>query len=84
MAFSLHRLYLDGDVHLKRQILGSIFQEKLYFDGKKYRTMGLNEATGLIYQINRNLCENINGKDAKLSLLSREVVPTRIELISRV
>jgi site-specific DNA recombinase len=81
---SLKRFYLDGDVHVKRKVLGSIFREKLRFDGKKYRTTRLNEAARLIYHINKGLRENTNGKDAKLSLLSREVVPTRIELISRV
>lgn len=81
---NLKNYYRDADVHGKRELLGCIFRDKLKFDGKKYRTTRLNEAAGLIYQINRNLRENINGKDAKLSLLSREVVPTRIELISKV
>ena len=84
MTWTVTITYKDADVHSKRELLGCIFREKLKFDSKKYRTTRLNEAAGLIYQINRGLRENINGKDAKLSLLSREVVPTRIELISRV
>ncbi len=29
---------MDGDVKKKRQIIGSIFPEKLVFDGINYRT----------------------------------------------
>ncbi|HMF70095.1 MAG TPA: hypothetical protein VK616_01400, partial [Flavitalea sp.] len=76
----LKTLYNDGDVTMKKEVLGCIFREKLKFDGKKYRTPRLNEAARLIYQINKGLRENINGKDADLSHLSREVIPTRIEL----
>jgi site-specific DNA recombinase len=80
----LKRMYLDGDVQTKRALLGCIFREKLLFDGKKYRTTRLNEVAALIFHITKNLRENENGKDAPPAQLSREVVPTRIELISKV
>ena len=80
----LKRMYLDGDVQTKRALLSCIFREKLLFDGKKYRTTRLNEAAALIFHITKNLRENENGKDAPPAQLSREVVPTRIELISKV
>lgn len=41
---TLEQLYKDGDVKKKRQIIGSIFPEKLVFDGSHYRTARLNEA----------------------------------------
>ena len=41
---TLDQLYKDGDVKKKRQIIGSIFPEKLVFDGSHYRTARLNEA----------------------------------------
>jgi site-specific DNA recombinase len=71
----LFRLYKDGDVYRKREVLGSVFREKLRFDGKKYRTTRLNEGAALIYQINKKLQENKNGKEPIFSALSREVVP---------
>ncbi|HEY9260119.1 recombinase family protein [Chitinophaga sp.] len=44
---TLDQLYKDGDVKKKRQIIGSIFPEKLVFDGSHYRTARLNEAVKL-------------------------------------
>lgn len=35
---TLDQLYKDGDVKKKLQIIGSIFPEKLVFDGTHYRT----------------------------------------------
>ena len=81
---NVKKTYSDGDATTKKEVLGCIFREKLKFDGKKYRTPRLNEAARLIYHINRGLRENINGKDAKISHLSREVVSTGIEPISKV
>ncbi len=40
--------YKDQDVMVKRQIIGSIYPEKLCFDGTQYRTAYLSEPMSLI------------------------------------
>lgn len=46
---NLEKLYPEGDMIKKREIIGSIFPEKLTFDGVNYRTARPNEADSLIY-----------------------------------
>ena len=75
----LNLLYQEGDVLQKREILGSIFREKLCFDGTDYRTGRLNDAAQLIFQINKKLRGNKNGKDREPSRLSRAVLRAGIE-----
>lgn len=58
----LDQLYADGDVKKKRQIVGSIFPEKLFFDGFRYRTARLNEAVRLIYKLDKDFSQNKNGQ----------------------
>lgn len=41
---TLDILYESGDLKQKREIIGSIFPEKLVFDGEQYRTTKVNEA----------------------------------------
>jgi site-specific DNA recombinase len=48
---NLEKLYLEGDIIKKREIIGSIYPEKLTFDGFNYRTARLNEAVSLIYSL---------------------------------
>ena len=48
---NLEKLYLEGDIIKKREIIGSIYPEKLSFDGFQYRTARLNEAVSLIYSL---------------------------------
>ena len=38
-----------GDPEVKIKLLGSIFPEKIYFDGKKYRTSRFNHLLGVIF-----------------------------------
>jgi hypothetical protein len=45
----------------KRDIIGSIYPEKLTFDGERYRTKRLNEAVRQIYLIEKELQECKNG-----------------------
>ncbi|WP_370443898.1 recombinase family protein [Terrimonas sp.] len=77
-------LYDEGTVTQKRQIIGSIYPEKLVFDGFQYRTTRLNEAVRLIFTLGGGLSEIKNRKSSKKLHLSGEVVPTRIELVSKV
>nr|MBA2761549.1 hypothetical protein [Segetibacter sp.] len=48
-------IYTEADVIRKREIIGSIYLEKLSFDGFQYRTARVNEAGRLIFQINNEL-----------------------------
>jgi len=76
----LKKLYFDGDALTKRAILGSIYREKLRFDGNGYRTQRINEAALLIFQINKQLEVKKNGKERDLLRLSRSVARRGIEL----
>ena len=77
-------LYKEGTVAQKRQIIGSIYPEKLVFDGFQYRTTRLNEAVRLIYTMGEDFSEIKNRKGSKKLQLSGEVVPTGIEPVSKV
>ncbi len=46
--------YSMADIAQKREIIGSIFPEKLVFSENTYRTARINEVAQLIYQINRD------------------------------
>jgi site-specific DNA recombinase len=59
---SLDELYIKADVKKKRQIIGSIYPEKLTFDGFHYRTIRLNEAVELIYKLGEGFSENDTGE----------------------
>ena len=80
----LDTLYEEGTVAQKRQIIGSIYPEKLVFDGFQYRTTRLNEAVRLIYMLGDSFTEIKNRKGGKKLHLSGEVVPTGIEPVSKV
>ena len=70
-----------GTVAERRQIVGSIFPEKLTFDGFTYRTARVNEATRPIYSMDAGFKEMKNGKDNDISRLSGWVVPTGLLFI---
>ena len=52
------KLYREGEIHTRRDIIGSIFPEKLEFDGKTYRTTRMNIIANYIFQINNGLPQN--------------------------
>jgi len=47
----LDSIWIEATTIKKRQIVGSIFPEKLIFDGENFRTTRVNEAVGLIYRL---------------------------------
>jgi site-specific DNA recombinase len=69
-------LYNDGDAMNKKAVSGSIYRERLRFDGKDYQTPKLNEAAALIYNINKELGHKKSGKECKALHLSRSVLLT--------
>lgn len=48
-------LYKEANVTNRRLLIGSIYPQKLCFDGASYRTAYINEADYLIYLINKKL-----------------------------
>ena len=47
--------FRDAPVKVKIKLLGSIFPEKIEFDGKNYRTNGYNKVLDLIYKQTKKL-----------------------------
>jgi site-specific DNA recombinase len=80
----LDELYANANIDKQRHILSSLFTEKIDFDGIQHRTPKTNIVIDAIFLINNALQGKNNGKTLDFDALSRGVVPTRIELISRV
>jgi site-specific DNA recombinase len=84
---NLNELFVDGDLKRKRQIVGSIFPEKLIFDGINYRTGRLNEAVRLIYSLDAGFSEKKNGQTGEKNGLSKRVIriglPAVIQILLR-
>jgi site-specific DNA recombinase len=65
---SLDLIYEKSDNKKKREIIGSIFPEKLVFDGLHYRTARLNEVVSLIYSIGKVSAKIKKDKPIKISI----------------
>ena len=79
---NLGRLYTEGQIHTKRSIIGSIFPEKLEFDGKSYRTTRMNIVAHRIFQINSELHQNKNRKNDCNNHFSCLVAKTGVEPVT--
>ncbi|HEY8929833.1 MAG TPA: recombinase family protein [Mucilaginibacter sp.] len=51
----LEILFNTDDMDRKRMVIGSMFPEKLWFDGAEHRTTRLNDGARVMYQINSEL-----------------------------
>lgn len=71
--------YENLPVSKKRELISSIFPEKIVFDGENYRTPKVNEAAHLIYMINSDLYSIKNRKGHKSAYLSGQVESPGIE-----
>jgi hypothetical protein len=60
-------LYECGDVKMKRNIIGSIFLKNLRFDEINYRTVRINEAVWLIYNMGAGFSEKKIGQIEEIS-----------------
>lgn len=67
-------LYVEGSVTQKRKIIGSIFPEKLTFDGFQYRTNRVNEAISLMCLLSKQLEGKKNGTSPNFLDLSQQVI----------
>lgn len=65
--------YQNGKIALKREIIGSIFPEKLTFDGKQHRNTRLNEVASTIY-----LISNESQSKKKWANIVETSLPTRV------
>lgn len=64
----LEGLYINGDLKTKKQIVGSIFPEKLVFNGINYRTAWVNEAAELIHNVGKGFIKKKMDKPIKISI----------------
>lgn len=67
-----------GDNKIKREIIGSIYPEKIVFDGDNFRTARFNEVVQLIYTLGNGFSEKEKGQTEENFDLSRSVPGTGI------
>lgn len=79
IAQNISNLYIQGEIEVKRTLIGSIFPEKLEFDGTRYRTARINSIFGYIFQKNNELYKNKNRKSEHFSCFSCVVPSAGIE-----
>ncbi len=60
---NLDKYIRDAPVEVKLKLIGSIFDDKIEFDGKTYRTKSYNKVLDLIYQQTNELRGNIKRKE---------------------
>ena len=75
----LDEIYHTATTIKKCQIIGSIFPEKLTFEGQSFRTARLNEAVRLIYSLDTAFRQKENGTSDILVDLSHQVIPLGLE-----
>lgn len=61
-------LYETGSMEQKRKIIGSIFPDKLIFDGEHYRTARVNEAARVIFAIDEAFHQKEMGQTFHLKI----------------
>ena len=71
---NLRKIMIDGPVKLKCALLGSMFFDKIVYDGKNYRTTNYNKVLDLIFQETNKLRGNKNG-ESEDSLALETIVP---------
>jgi site-specific DNA recombinase len=74
MLSNLEKTFNQADPNLKREILSSIFPEKLVFEENNCRTPRLNEVFYQILLIDRSLGKNKNGQLHRKLKLSAKVL----------
>jgi site-specific DNA recombinase len=75
----LDKSYLEGSIQKKRQIIGSIFPEKLSFNKAKGRTGRINEAVRLIYSLDKGFSEIKKPDSGRKLREPGEVTPLGLE-----
>lgn len=75
----LDLIYDNGTSEERRQIISSIYPEKMSFDGKAFRTTRLNSIVQLIYRLDKGSSEIKNRTRSKKLYLSGKEVPSGFE-----
>ena len=76
---NLDRLYFQANLAEKKRIIGSIFPEKIIFDGKNCRTTKLNEVIALIVNTGKDSRKSKTGQTRENSVLSGLVETAGVE-----
>jgi site-specific DNA recombinase len=84
MLSDLKNIYEKSPLNLKRNLISSIFPEKLIFENKKYRTTKPSEILKLLFNNYKGFQSNGKKMSAKNCAHSGRVASGRIELPSRV
>ena len=75
----LDAIYETATTIKKGQIIGSIFPEKLTFEGHNFRTVRLNQAVQLICSLDAAFRAKENGTSGSETNLSHPVIPLGLE-----
>ena len=75
----LDYVYETGDTEKKREVISSMYPEKMTFDGFSVRTNRINEVARLIYSMDVGSSENKNRTNQNNSSLSCQVGKTGFE-----
>lgn len=76
---NLHTLYEESTVEVQRQLIGSMFPEKIVFERNRPRTTRVNEALRVLYSIDKAFSQNKKGQTNNFVSLSQEVIPLGLE-----
>ena len=76
---NLETFFKNSDVHIKNKLMSSIFEDKIEFDGEKYRTPKFKEGFGFIYQKINDLQGLKKEKGDNFSDISHLVLKVGIE-----
>lgn len=79
ILLNLPEVYRKADINKKREIIGSIYPEKLEFSENNYRTGKVNEVAALMYHINNTLHKEKTGTLNENSSKFRLVLGAGIE-----
>ena len=69
----LENIFETADAEKKKEVIGSMYPEKLTFDGFGVRTTRINEVIQLIYSVGEGFSENKKGQIGEKSALSLKV-----------
>ena len=79
---NLENLYKQGDVEMKRRLIGSIFPNKLIYEKNSVRTVDLNPAVELIFSNIKGSRGRKKEKHTDFGVLSHRVGPTGFEPVT--
>jgi site-specific DNA recombinase len=75
----LDSLYETADIEKKREIISSMYPEKMTFNEFSFRTSRINEVARMIYSLDEDYSENEKGQSGNIPALSSKVGMTGFE-----